>query len=50
VEEEGDKFVLDDYVDIPLKLMESLTDYKFYMHHYSYERWELILYCIPNEV
>lgn len=50
VEEEGDKFALDDYVDIPLKLMESLTDYKFYMHHYSYERWELILYCIPNEV
>ncbi len=46
----GDKFVLDDYVDIPLKLMESLTDYKFYMHHYCYERWELILYCIPNEV
>ena len=46
----GDQFVLDYYVDIPLKLMESLTDYKFYMHHYSYERWELILYCIPNEV
>ena len=46
----GDKFVLDDNVDIPLKLMESLTDYKFYMHHYCYERWELILYCIPNEV
>ena len=46
----GDKFTLDDNVDIPLKLMESLTDYKFYMHHYCYERWELILYCIPNEV
>ena len=44
------KFILDDYVDIPLKIMESLTDYKFYVHHYCYERWELILYCIPNEM
>jgi len=45
-----EKFWLDDYVDIPLKLMNSLTNYKFYIKHYCYERWELILYCIPNNM
>ena len=44
------KFWLDDYVDIPLKLMDLLIDYKFYIDHYCYERWELILYCIPSEM
>jgi len=44
------KMPLNDYVDIPLKLMNSLTNYKFYINHYSYERWELVLYCIPNNI
>lgn len=41
-------FILDDLVDIPLKLMNGLNDYKFYVAIYSYERWEIILYCIPE--
>ena len=44
------KFILDDLVDIPLKLMRELTNYKFYISHYCYERWDVILYCIPSEI
>ncbi len=43
-------FALDDLVDIPLKLMEKLEDYRFYVAHYCYERWEIILYGIPIEL
>ena len=43
-----DKFILDDIVDIPYKLMNALKDYSFFIGHYSYTRLEIILYCIPN--
>tara|TARA_Y100000590_G_C15631836_1_gene981473 strand:+ start:119 stop:1429 length:1311 start_codon:yes stop_codon:yes gene_type:complete len=44
-----DKFILDDIVDIPYKLMNELKDYSFFIGHYSYTRHEIILYCIPND-
>ena len=43
------KFLLTDLVDIPLKLIENLTNYSFFIGHYSYERGEMIFYCIPKE-
>ncbi len=44
------KFILDDLVDIPEGLMNGLRDYKFYVKAYSFERFEVILYCIPKEI
>jgi FkbM family methyltransferase len=35
--------------DLPLFLMERLSDYHFYLDIYSFERFEIILYCIPHE-
>ena len=46
---EKDKFKLTDLVDIPLKIIQNLKDYNFFIGHYSYERWEMILYCIPQK-
>ena len=38
-----------DLVDIPLKLIDELrNDYNFYFNHYSYQRNEGILYCVPK--
>ena len=42
------KFKLTDLVDIPFKLIHNLKNYNFFIGHYSYERWEMILYCIPK--
>ena len=44
-----DKFPLTDLVDIPLKLMENLKDYNYFIGSYGYERWDIIFYCIPKE-
>lgn len=40
---------ISDMVDIPLKLINNIKDYNFYINFYSYERWEAVLYCIPKE-
>ena len=40
---------LRDLVGIPLGLIKKLTNYSFHIGFYSYERWEIILYCIPKE-
>ena len=37
-----------DSVEIPFKIMNSLKNYSFFIDHYSFERQELILYCLPN--
>ncbi|MEI8342344.1 MAG: FkbM family methyltransferase [Verrucomicrobiota bacterium] len=37
------------YIYIPYVLMSKLKNYNFYLKHYSFERWEVILYCIPRE-
>ena len=42
-------FMLDDIVNIPSALMNSLNNYSFFIGHYSYTRHDLILYCIPND-
>lgn len=33
---------------IPLQLFAELEDYDFYLRHYSYGRWECILYAVPK--
>jgi FkbM family methyltransferase len=38
-----------DFVEIPYVLMSTLTEYDFYIAAYGYERWEVLLYCIPLE-
>ncbi len=35
--------------EIPLGLMDRCIDYSFYVEHYSYQRWECILYAIPSK-
>jgi len=35
--------------ELPLRLRELLPDYDFHLRHYSYGRWECILYAIPRE-
>jgi FkbM family methyltransferase len=36
-----------DGVEIPYKLMKSLKNYTYFIEHYSFERQELILICLP---
>jgi FkbM family methyltransferase len=36
--------------DLPLQLMAMCRDYDFYVEHYSWERWKVLLYCIPKEL
>lgn len=36
--------------DLPLQLMAMCPDYDFFVEHYSWERWEVLLYCIPKEL
>ncbi len=43
------KSPLSDLVEIPLKIMNKVRDYDFYINFYSFERWEIILYCIPKK-
>lgn len=40
---------LTDYIEIPKRLMSELHCYNFYIEHYSFERYETVLYCIPSE-
>ncbi len=40
---------ISDFIEIPYLLMKTLRDYLFYVEVYSFERYETILYCIPNE-
>jgi len=35
---------------IPIALMDTLVGYDFHLRHYSYGRWECILYAIPREL
>ena len=46
--EAGESPVID-VVRIPLQLMHAAKNYNFYLNFYSYERWEIVLYCIPKE-
>lgn len=46
--EDKNKSPLTDLVDIPLAIMTKVEGYDFYINFYSYERWEIILYCIPK--
>ena len=39
---------LEDMLYIPELLMEMCENYSFHLGMYSYERWEVILYAIPN--
>lgn len=39
-----------EYTSYPLLFMENLKDYSFYIEHYSYEKYETILFCIPKEI
>lgn len=34
--------------ELPLELMRTLPDYDFYLRHYSFGRWECILYAVPR--
>jgi FkbM family methyltransferase len=34
--------------ELPLELMRSLTDYDFHLRHYSFGRWECVLYAVPK--
>ena len=42
------KFILDDGVDIPKKLILNLKDYNFFYKHYSFDKNEAIFYAIPK--
>ncbi|MFH0880290.1 MAG: FkbM family methyltransferase, partial [Lentisphaerota bacterium] len=35
--------------ELPHQLMSRLDNYSFHLEAYSFERWEVILYAIPNE-
>ncbi|MBK8237379.1 MAG: FkbM family methyltransferase [Deltaproteobacteria bacterium] len=35
--------------ELPLRLAAMLDDYDFHVRHYSYGRWECILYAVPRE-
>jgi FkbM family methyltransferase len=35
--------------DLPIYLMERLPEYHFFLDIYSFERFEIILYCVPFE-
>ena len=42
------KFILDDGVDIPKKLILNLKDYNFFYKHYSFDKNEAIFYAMPK--
>jgi hypothetical protein len=35
--------------DLPIFLMSRLPEYHFFIDIYSFERFEIILYCVPFE-
>jgi len=37
-------------VMIPKKLINICKNYKFFINHYTYNRRETVMYCIPNEI
>ncbi len=37
------------FFDIPEMLMKNLSYYRFYIRHYSYSRFETLIYAIPEE-
>lgn len=39
-----------DFIQIPYYLMKNLSNYSFYLSHYSLEIYETVLYAIPNEI
>ncbi len=41
---------LREYWEIPIVLFELCEDYDFFLGHYSFERFETILYGIPKEI
>ena len=41
---------LNDYWDLASYLMDLCPDYNYHIGHYSYERFETVLYCIPKEL
>ena len=41
---------VEELYEIPLYLMETCCDYKFYVRHYSFYNGESVLYAIPNEL
>lgn len=41
---------IDDFINIPLYLNETLQDYIFHLGHYSYDLCETVLYAIPKEL
>lgn len=41
---------LKEYWEIPIVLFQLCEDYDFHLGHYSFERFETILYCIPKEI
>ena len=34
-------------IEIPYFLISKLKDYKFYIRHYTYNKWDTIIYCCP---
>lgn len=41
---------LEQFIEIPLFLKNTLDDYSYYLSHYSWNKTETILYAIPNEL
>ncbi len=39
--------IKDQIVEIPFKLMSKLKDYKFFIRHYTYNKWDTLIYCCP---
>ena len=37
----------DQIIEIPYFLISKLKDYKFYIRHYTYNKWDTIIYCCP---
>ena len=35
-------------IEIPYYLISKLKNYKFYIRHYTYNKWDTIIYCCPN--
>lgn len=40
----------EDFINIPYYLMRNLTDYKYYIGHYSMDVYETVVYAIPKEI
>ncbi len=38
----------DQIIEIPFFLITKLKNYKFYIRHYTYNKWDTIIYCCPE--